>query len=421
MRLTSRSIEQFSFAGTDPKMADIRWDDELPGFGVRVWPSGAKTFALRYRIDGRRRYLSLGSYGVLTLQQARDIARARLHDVLRGIDPLDEKRRRAYGETVAEVVDSYLDLYSKSEKDSYLKDCQQVRDYVKPILGRIKFNHLERADLVRMKDKIGLEMGKRVTANRVLALLSGVFGWAKDRGIVDKNATNPCERVDRFEEVNRERYVTEAEMPRLAKAIAAEQSPYGRTLIWLYLLLGLRRSELRRIKWADVEIWYDRKSRCNEGRLRIGKTKNGKPLYLPLVPAAVAMLEALDRVADNPYVFPGRRKGKHFVGVDNLWDRIRTAAGLEDVHLHDLRHTVGSWMTNDGVSLEKIGRILNHSNPRTTKRYAHMELSAVTVDLNRHTMRLLKAAKPKRVKRPKASASPDVIEVDHSSEPAPRP
>jgi integrase len=203
-----------------------------------------------------------------------------------------------------------------------------------------------------------------------------MFQKARHWGFVAEGALNPVEGVDRFPEVKRRRFVSKDEMPKLAKAIDQEDNIFVRALIWLYLFTGLRKTELLSLRWSEVDLV--------RGMVSLEDTKAGRPHDLPLSSAAVWVLEQVPKVARNPHVFVGHRRGHHVVNVSKPWQRIRERAELLDVRLHDLRRTVGSWMAISGSSLPLIGSVLNHSNPQTTQVYARFSMDPVQEALERH-------------------------------------
>ncbi|MDH3611973.1 MAG: tyrosine-type recombinase/integrase [Gammaproteobacteria bacterium] len=359
MHITKRLIDRFVYEGKNGSR-DVRWDDRLPGFGVRIYPSGFKSFVLSYRCQGRKRLMVLGRYGVLTLDMARDNARQAMVDSVVGSDPLDQRAKRNQGETVADLAETYIERHAKVHKRTWIADQRAINKYVLPAWATKKIRNLDRSDVARLHHDVG-----RVypyTANRLLELISKMCELARVWGFVDEGATNPARGITRFKEHKRDRYVTPQELPKLAAAIDNESNLYARYALWLFLLTGLRKSELLQARWTHVD--WDREE------LSIHDTKNGRPLHLPLSSAALALLRQLPREEGNPFLFPGRDPGKNLVNIDKAWRRIRAEAGVPDVRLHDLRRTVGSWLAQSGNSLHLIGRVLNHRTPSTTQVYA---------------------------------------------------
>jgi len=221
-------------------------------------------------------------------------------------------------------------------------------------------------------------------ANRVLALLSKMFELARRWGFVPEDQANPARDIDRFKEAKRDRWVTPEELPRLAQAINEEPNDSARSALWLYLLTGARKSELLNARWEDVDV--------SRAELRLTDTKAGRTHYIPLSAPALALLGQIPRLDGNPYILPGKREGAALVNIAKPWSRVRKAAGVEDVRLHDLRRTVGSWLAQAGNSLHLIGRVLNHSNQSTTAVYARFGEDHVRAALEQHGARIMGAA-----------------------------
>lgn len=377
MKLTKSAIDRLRFEGTG-NAQDIRWDTALPGFGLRLYPSGKKTFVLAYRIAGRKHIMTLGTYGVLTLDQARTKARKTFAQVLDGRDPLEARQKAARGETIKSLCTAYLDRHAKPHKKTWRDDERRINKYILPAWGNLKAESLKRADIAALHTRIGRT--RRYEANRIIELLSKMFELARRWGFVPDEHPNPARDIDPYKEEKRDRWVTPEELPRLAEAIDAEQNIYARHALWLYLFTGLRKSELLKARWEDID--WDRRE------LRIPDTKAGRTHYLPLSDPTFALLRSIPREANNPYLLPGLR-GSHLVNINKAWRRIRARAGVEDVRLHDLRRTVGSWLAQAGNSLHLIGRVLNHTSQATTAIYARFGQDHVREALESHAQRLL--------------------------------
>lgn len=425
MALTKRDVDSLTYQGR--RLASgwskhIVYDGDLPGFGVQVFPSGEKRFVLRYRNrNGRDRQVTLGRYGVLTLAQGRDAARRELLKIGQGADPVAERQLARGTMTLREFADIYIDRHAKPQKRSWRVDRARLDRHVLPALGGHALTAVTRADVATFHARLGRRAP--VEANRILALLSVMFSKAIAWGFLEEDAANPASRVEKFKERSRDNWVKPAEMPALVEAINAEPGVYPRGLFWLYLLTGLRRSELLGLRWTDIDL--------ERNELRVGQTKADRPHVLPLSAPALRILENLPRLDGNPHVFPGRREGRPIANVDKAWRRVRArlwlathpekAAEFRDraelevrrrpkhaarspravesrvldlaaanaisdasIHLHDLRRTVGSWLATDGASLPLIGRVLNHSNPSVTAIYAKLADDPVRAALERH-------------------------------------
>lgn len=383
MALTKRAVDALRF---DPRggAKQVLWDDELRGFGCRVYPTGRKSFVLQRRVKGRERLITLGAYGALTPKQARDMAIAHLAAIARGDDPAETaqaKKRRT--ETVREFSTVYMERHARARKRSWREDQRRLDKYVLPALGSRPLASVTRADVGRLHSKIGKHAP--VEANRVLALLGVMFTKADEWGHVPEGFGNPTARVKAFREKSRDRWVTPAELPALMAAINRDESIYVRAFFVLALLLGTRRSELLRAEWRNVDL--------ERMELRLTNTKAGNDHIIPLPRRAGEILASLPRMLGNPHVFPSpTAPGKPMRDVKRSWRRIRDEAGLPDVRLHDLRRTVGSWLATSGASLHLIGTVLNHADSETTKIYARLAEDATRNALEQHAERIFTVA-----------------------------
>lgn len=441
-RLTKRDIDKETYKGENNARC-ILWCNDPPGFGCRIFPSGAKSFVLSYRVNNRKRLLTLGGYGALTLDQARKQARAELAKVETGkADPLEERQRETRGETIKDLCAVYLERHA-SQKKSGDEDQRRINSHILPAWRNLKAAAIKRADVAALHSKIG----KRAPyeANRTLALVAKMFELARRWSMVPEAHINPARDIDRFKEQKRDRYITPAELPHLAAAINGEPNESARNALWLYLLTGARKSELLKAQWQDLDL--------DRGELRLADTKGGRTHYLPLSPPALALLREIPRTPGNPHILPGAKPGAALVNISKPWFRVRKTATLarwrevpevaalidrltaeraasmskhaakdsdatpdlaeiraacdkagldlptavDDVRLHDLRRTVGSWLAQAGNSLHLIGRVLNHSNASTTQVYARFGQDNVRAALDQHGERIMGAAglKPK--------------------------
>ena len=382
MKLTKRDIESARYEGHAARCGWSRcvlWDSMLPGFGLRIYPSGKKTFVLFYRAAGRSRFMTLGPYGVLTLDQAHKLAQKKLAEVIDGADPLAERQKAARGATMKMLCADYLERHAKPHKKSWEADERRIDRHLVPAWGSRQVISITRADVAALHHDIGKNAAP-YEANRTLALLGKMFECAILWGYLPDNATNPARKIKKYHEHARDRWVTPEEMPKLATAINAEPNIYIRSALWLYLFTGLRRSELLNLRRDQID-W-------TRQELTLPDTKAGRPHYLPLSGPAMAILRQLPVEEGNDYLFPGRRHGRPLVELKMAWGRIRTDAGVPDVHIHDLRRTVGSWLAQAGNSLHLIGRVLNHSNPSTTAIYARFQNDTVRQALEDHGRRI---------------------------------
>lgn len=369
-RLTERRIEAFEH---DPagSTRQVEWDTDLPGFGVRLYSSGKKSYVLQYRIDGRRRVMVIGPVGHLTLDQARRKAREERAKVNENVDPLVERERAREARTEARDVDQLIELFLEEHESgwsvSYASDTRRrLRGRVSHAIGRRKLDDVVRADVNRLHSAITKE-GSPVEANRVRTIVHRLFEWAEDFGYLPEGHPNPARvrrgsKTGRNREGSRERFLTREEAARLIAA--ADSVPGGGTAEWsvglpvrLWLLTGLRRSELLHRRWGDVD-WKVK-------TLTVRNTKNGTTHVVPLSNLAVELLQNVkpDIAPPEGPIFLGRG-GKAVSDLKKPWREARSLADLEDVTIHDLRRTVATWLTNlAGVPVGTVAALLNHKVP----------------------------------------------------------
>jgi integrase len=340
------------------------WDCTLPGFGVRVKPSGVRSYLIQYRnANGRTRKLTIGKHGELTAQQARDLARSLLVEVRRGSDPAADRERARGAASIKELAARYMSDHARPKKraSSIASDARLLEKVIIPRLGSIPVADLTRNDVDRFHQAM---RSTPVQANRALTLLSKMMNLAERWGI-RADGSNPCRHVDRFREQRRERYLSAREVAALNTALdelaregLATASVVGAVRVLLFT--GARRGEIANLRWEEVDL----ENRC----LRLRESKTGPKVILLNAPA-LRVLENMPRLSE--WVFPTER-GNTAVSLSKPWERIRRRAGTPDVRIHDLRHTAASFAVDMGASLPIIGRLLGHTVPSTTARYAHL-------------------------------------------------
>jgi len=365
-RITKRTVDEARAAGGKRLLL---WDQELAGFGLKVTPSGVKSYVFQYRVGGgrrgRQRMITIGRHGApWTPDQARREALRLLGEITRGGDPLSSRTTERQAPTLAEFSERYLSEHADVHKTprSAAEDRRTLAKHVLPALGSIKLKDITSEDLRRF------HLARRETpiaANRALALMSHMFTFARDHGLIEGN---PASGIKRFKEERRNRFLSEAELARLGDALAQHREKfYGPVAqaIRLLAFTGARLSEILTLKW-DYLDW-------EHGLARLPRSKTG-PKVIYLNPPALDTLSELPRIAGNPYVLPGRRAGEHLtaVGLQHAWRMVGAAAGLEGARLHDLRHSFASFGAAGGMGLPVIGALLGHARAATTERYAHL-------------------------------------------------
>jgi integrase len=364
-RITKRAVD----AAKPSKADSYLWDPELPGFGLKVTPTGRKVYLVQYRLGGRKgrtRRVTIGQHGQITPTFARDEAKRLLGEVATRRDPAAERDKAKADRLVTVVLDQFMAEHVRPKlKPSTAEGYQRVTKlYVLPSLGRYPIGEVKRTDIARLHHEM---RSKPYQANSTLAMLSKFFAWTEKHGL-RPDGSNPCRHVEKYPEGRRERFLSQAELGRLGDALRqAEQmkscSPWVIAAIRLLTLTGARRNEILTLRWEHVSEEHE--------SLLLPDSKTGRKA-IPLNPPAMAVLNEIPRLIDNPYVICGERPGRHLVNLEKPWRRVRAAARLDDVRLHDLRHSYASVAASGGQSLVIIGKLLGHSQPATTARYAHL-------------------------------------------------
>ena len=366
-KLTKEIIDAATYEG-DGKSRFIIWDKTVPNLGLRVFPSGTKSFILFFRNErGNQRLMTLGRYGVLTLKQARDQARVNLGTLVKGTDPLDRRQKvRTDATTVRTMAERYLQEHAipKKKPGSVAEDERLLKRHILPRFGKVAIADLTTSQVNKAHAAL---RETPIEGNRMLALLSRICSLAEAWGY-RPNGSNPCGPIQRFRENKRERYLAASEIQRLGAALreAEEQAtemPSAINAIRLLLLTGCRKSEILALQWRHVDL--------ERGFLWLPDSKTGKRA-VPLGPSAMDFIGELPRHYENPYVLPGRGNKAHFKSLAKPWQRICEAAGLEDLRIHDLRHSFASVGAGEGISLTILGKLLGHKNATTTARYSHL-------------------------------------------------
>lgn len=352
------------------------WDDDLPGFGVRVMPTGRKSFLIQYRDSGRRtRRKGLGRYGTVTAEEAKKEARELLSSVARGGNPAEDTLRKRGAPTVAELCDRFLADYVPSHcKLSTAKEYARcVKNFIKPAIGKVQVEDIQRSHIADLHHK---HRDKPYQSNRTLGVLSVMFNQAEVWSL-RPDGSNPCRHVKKYEEKKRERYLSTEELVRLGNTLnelEAEgvESQSAINAIRLLILTGCRLGEIQTLKWDYIK----------GSSLFLPDSKTGaKRVYLG--PVALEALSLIKRIEGNPYVITGNREGAYLTDMQKPWRRIRKAAGLDDLRIHDLRHSFASSAVGMGESLPMIGKLLGHSQVQTTARYAHLADNPVQASVAR--------------------------------------
>jgi integrase len=363
-KLTIRSVEAIAPGERDI----ILWDTDVPGFGCKVTPTGRRSYFVYYRTrEGDQRRPALGVHGAIKPEKAREAARAILAEVALGKDPAKRRTDARKTPTVAELAERYVSEYATRRKkaSSMAEDRRLIAKIIVPAIGTLKVDQVGRLDVRNLHSRLA---DRPISANRVVALLSSMFAQAEGWGLRPEGS-NPVRGVEKYKERRRDRFLSAEEMGRLTAALEAYEAkhPSSRSAVLairLLTLTGCRLGEIRTLQWKHVDL--------PNRVIRLPDSKTGaKTVYLS-TKAAGLLSDARGQAPSAVFVCEGRKQGECLVNLQKPWRRIRAMAGLDDVRIHDLRHSYASLGVQAGLSLPMIGKLLGHKDVATTARYAHL-------------------------------------------------
>ena len=368
----------------------VIWDDDLPGFGLRVFASGKRSYLIQYRSAGRSRRYTIGVHGVWTPELARKEAKIQLGRVAQGDNPAEERQHDHKAVTVKELCDLYLnDLKAglvlgkggrPKKPTTIVTDTGRIHRHIVPLIGTRRVKDLVKADINRVlkdimagKTRVSVKTkklrGKAIvrggvgTATRTVGLLGGILTYAVEAGIVE---SNPAHGIRKPKENVRNRRLTEVEYRTLGEMLraAAKDEKYATTvdIIRQIALTGCRRSEIIGLMWSEVDI--------DASCLRLTDSKEGasiRPIGLPVV----EFMEARRKQKAGSYVFPGYGDDNAFGSFPNHWEQLFRKSSLSDITPHVLRHSFASIANDLGFTEVTIAALVGHAKGSVTSKYIH--------------------------------------------------
>lgn len=359
-KITKRFVENL----TPPKEGNtVYWDTELTGFGVRITAQGARAFVFRYVHHRRERRYTIGKFPGVQVAAARKQVDKLNGMIADGKDPLAMRVALRDAPTVKQLTEEYVKRHAEPHKrpKSVAEDKAMIKKYILPAVGNHKVAAVCQRDIENLHQKLKKTPYR---ANRILALLSKMFGLAVAWEWIERN---PVRAVKKYPEEKRDRWLRPEELQRVVAALDVCPTKKSANAIRLLLLTGARRGEVLSMTWSQIDfergVWTKPSAH----------TKQKRTEKIPLSQSAIELLKAMKEKADpdTALVFPSPKDKSPMREVGKTWKWVAKKAGVEDVRLHDLRHTYASYLVSNGRTLEEVGRLLGHTQAQTTLRYAH--------------------------------------------------
>jgi len=417
----------------DAGKRSIFHDAKTTGLQIRVTSTGVKAFCVFRRVKGGQpERITLGRYPLMTIEKARKQAAEINLAIESRANPAQARRAHKTELTFSELFEQYIERHSKPNKRTWLEDQQKYDQYLAKPLGKKKLSIIVRKDAADIHSSI-TSAGHPTTANRVLALISSVFGRAIEWGLVE---SNPIKGIRRNNEKSRDRFLQSDELPRFFKSVAEEPNTSVRDILLIGLLTGARRENVLAMRWIDISF--------ERAEWRIPRTKNDDPHTITLSPEAITILENRKPTIASEYVFPSTGSLGYYKDPTKGWKRVLVRAkaigfiqaisatsgwdskqqkepmkaaiatpekvikdfteqgkalgidpeqfDMSDLRIHDLRRSLGSWQAKTGASMAIIGKSLNHRSTQTTAIYARLDLDPVRASVNSATAAMMEAA-----------------------------
>lgn len=362
--------------GQKPETTTQYYDKDIPNFMLEHRPSGATTWYYRYENSkGKVKFYRLGKNRRMDAVEARRQAYIAEMAVAEGKDPgfgtsLLAKEKL----TLQAFVETKYLPFAKLSKRSWKQDIFMLKKYIYPHFAQSDVHVINSSDILTWQQELSNAGLSSSSCNRILAFFRSIFSALVRFEIIEKNS-NPCNKINKFKELPvKERYLSQAEVKKMLAYLDASSHTLGANYIKLLLFTGARRNEILQATWDQVDF--------QKQILTVPLSKSGKARYIALSREAIAVLENLPRHHEK-WLFPDKHREKPMSCPYYLWDKMKKACDIKEIRLHDLRHSYASFMVNNGCSLYEVQKVLGHSDPRVTQRYAHLDTKAILSAVNK--------------------------------------
>ena len=375
---TKRTIENWPLT---PGKVTYHYDTKTRGLALRISKRGLKTFIFYRWLMGKPERINIGRFPELNLEQARGIASSYNARIAQGENPalLQKKQRTEW--TFGEAFLAYIERHAKHHNKTWTEEIKNYDRYLKH-WDKHQLSTISRSEVQKLHIRLGAQNGQ-VTANRTLELVRVVFN--KARLWEQTETTNPAVGIEKFKVKSRDRFIQPNEIERFMQALAEETNEVARDVFLICLFTGARKSNVLAMAWQQIDF--------DHALWKIPETKNGTPHVIPLIEVAMQVLINRQQQTRGEFVFPGRTANHHLVNPNKAWRRILKRAEIDDLRIHDLRRTMGSWQAMTGAALPVIGKTLAHKNMATTAIYARLNHTPVRDSMDK-AMRALLAHQP---------------------------